>query len=167
MLEDGAYGRLLRKYYATELPLPAAIKDVQRLVLCRSEAEKKAVERVLREFFDLQADGWHQERCDKEIAKFHERKANQKAISMMGVEARRSVNRRSTNVSTDGQPSVNGRLTPPDSNLQSPPPIHQTPTHPLPPQGGPERVGVTMEKLRGKLQERWTPPTEEQIRAGK
>jgi len=73
MLEDGAYGRLLRKYYATEKPLPADIKTVQRLVGARSDEERVAVEVVLDEFFTLQSDGWHQERCDAEIAVFHEK----------------------------------------------------------------------------------------------
>ncbi|TDP63160.1 YdaU family protein [Roseateles toxinivorans] len=73
MLEDGAYGRLLRKYYATEKPLPADIKTVQRLVGARSDEERVAVEIVLDEFFTLQSDGWHQERCDAEIAVFHEK----------------------------------------------------------------------------------------------
>ncbi len=30
-LEDGIYGRLVRKYYATEAPLPSDVKAVQRL----------------------------------------------------------------------------------------------------------------------------------------
>ena len=75
MLEDGAYGRLLRKYYATEKPLPADIRQVQRLVGARSKEEREAVEAVLQEFFELQDDGWHQQRCDAEIAAFHEKQA--------------------------------------------------------------------------------------------
>lgn len=73
MIEDGAYGRLLRKYYATEKPLPADIKLVQRLVGARTKEERDAVDTVLKEFFELQDDGWHQSRCDAEIAVFHEK----------------------------------------------------------------------------------------------
>ena len=69
-LEDAAYSRLLRKYYATERPLPADVGEVQRLMCCRSKVEKKAVQSVLNEFFELDADGWHNARADAEIAKF-------------------------------------------------------------------------------------------------
>jgi uncharacterized protein YdaU (DUF1376 family) len=71
-VEDAAYIRLLRKYYATERPLPADLKAVQRLVGARTKEEKNAVQAVLEEFFSLQADGWHNARCDAEIAKFQE-----------------------------------------------------------------------------------------------
>jgi uncharacterized protein YdaU (DUF1376 family) len=71
-VEDAAYIRLLRKYYATEKPLPADLKAVQRLVAARTKEEKNAVQAVLEEFFSLEADGWHNARCDAEIAKFQE-----------------------------------------------------------------------------------------------
>jgi uncharacterized protein YdaU (DUF1376 family) len=69
-VEDAAYSRLLRKYYATERPLPGDIKAVQRLVGARTEDERAAVDQVLQEFFELRDDGWHQLRCDEEIARF-------------------------------------------------------------------------------------------------
>jgi uncharacterized protein YdaU (DUF1376 family) len=66
-VEDAAYSRLIRKYYATEKPLPADIKATQRLIGARTKEEREAVETVLHEFFDLREDGWHQTRCDAEI----------------------------------------------------------------------------------------------------
>ena len=69
-VEDAAYSRLLRKYYASERPLPVDVKSVQRLVGARSREEKKAVDDMLAEFFILQADGWHNSRCDEEIERF-------------------------------------------------------------------------------------------------
>jgi len=69
-VEDAAYSRLIRKYYSTEKPLPAEIKSVQRLVGAQKKDEKEAVETVLKEFFELRADGWHQDRCDIEIARY-------------------------------------------------------------------------------------------------
>lgn len=84
-VEDAAYCRLIRKVYATEAPLPADVKIVQRLVGARTKEEREAVETVLQEFFELQADGWHQARCDAEIAEYREgegqreqRKSNEK-----------------------------------------------------------------------------------------
>jgi uncharacterized protein YdaU (DUF1376 family) len=67
-VEDAAYSRMIRKYYAEEKPLPADIRAVQRLVGARTKEEKQAVEDILNEFFELQDDGWHNKRCDAELA---------------------------------------------------------------------------------------------------
>ncbi|MDK6077921.1 YdaU family protein [Massilia varians] len=69
-IEDAAYSRLIRKYYAQERPLPVDIKAVQRLVGARTKEEREAVETVLNEFFKLDVDGWHNSRCDAEIARY-------------------------------------------------------------------------------------------------
>jgi uncharacterized protein YdaU (DUF1376 family) len=66
-VEDAAYSRCIRKYYASEKPLPSDVKAVQRLIGARSKEEREAVEVVLKEFFILLDDGWHNERCDEEI----------------------------------------------------------------------------------------------------
>lgn len=86
MLEDSAYGRMLRIYYRTEKPLPADIRQVCRLVRAQSKPEREAVEAVLKEFFSLQDDGWHQARADAELQRFkaaeperEQRKANEDA----------------------------------------------------------------------------------------
>ena len=72
-IEDATYSRLIRKYYATEKPLPIEIKLVQRLINARSKEEKNAVASVLNEFFTLTDQGWRQERCDHEIARFKDK----------------------------------------------------------------------------------------------
>jgi uncharacterized protein YdaU (DUF1376 family) len=72
-IEDATYSRLIRKYYATEKPMPGDIKLVQRLINARSKEEKNAVVSVLNEFFTLTDDGWRQERCDHEIARFKDK----------------------------------------------------------------------------------------------
>ena len=84
-VEDAAYSRLIRKVYATEKPLPADIKAAQRLIGARTKEERDAVETVLHEFFTLHDDGWHNKRCDEEIARYKEgdeereqRQANEK-----------------------------------------------------------------------------------------
>jgi uncharacterized protein YdaU (DUF1376 family) len=69
-VEDAAYSRCIRKYYSTEKPLPADLKQVQRLVGARTREEKSAVASVLEEFFILVSDGWHNKRCDSDLAKF-------------------------------------------------------------------------------------------------
>ena len=72
-IEDATYSRLIRKYYATEKPLPIDVKLVQRLINARSKEEKNAVVSVLNEFFTLTDAGWRQERCDHEIARFKDK----------------------------------------------------------------------------------------------
>jgi uncharacterized protein YdaU (DUF1376 family) len=72
-IEDATYSRLIRKYYAIEKPLPIEIKLVQRLINARSKEEKNAVVSVLNEFFTLTDQGWRQERCDHEIARFKDK----------------------------------------------------------------------------------------------
>ena len=72
-IEDATYSRLIRKYYATEKPLPIEIKLVQRLINARSKEEKNAVISILNEFFTLTDDGWRQERCDHEITRFKDK----------------------------------------------------------------------------------------------
>ena len=63
----------------TEKPLPADIKAVQRLVGARSKEELNAVETVLNEFFVLEDDGWHNPRCDSELAIYFEKSDKAKA----------------------------------------------------------------------------------------
>ena len=70
-VEDAAYSRMLRKYYAEEKPLPVELRAVQRLVAARTDEEREAVEVVLAEFFTLESDGWHNKRADKVIQAYH------------------------------------------------------------------------------------------------
>lgn len=69
--EDGIYSRMLRKYYATEQPLIADVTKLQRLLRAKTREEKDAVVNMLEEFFHLETDGWHQLRCDEDIAEYH------------------------------------------------------------------------------------------------
>lgn len=63
-----AYTRMIRVYYRKEIPLPADPKAVYRLVRATSKAQREAVDSVLAEFFELELDGYHQKRCDGELA---------------------------------------------------------------------------------------------------
>jgi uncharacterized protein YdaU (DUF1376 family) len=70
LIEDAVYSRMIRRYYISESPLPVDHVEVCRLVGARTKAERKAVDSVLAEFFVLEADGYHQSRCDSEIADY-------------------------------------------------------------------------------------------------
>lgn len=78
MLEDGAYNRLLDQYYQTELPLPLDRKMIYRLARATSAAERKACDFVIETFFSQGADGYHQKRCDSEIASYQDKQRKAK-----------------------------------------------------------------------------------------
>ena len=67
-MEDLAYRRLLDAYYTEEGPLPSDAARCARLIALPDQVE--AVDLVLNEFFSLSEHGWHNQRCDEEIAKF-------------------------------------------------------------------------------------------------
>lgn len=67
MLEHGAYGLLLDRYYATELPIPA--DQAYRLARARTKEERQAVDDVLSEFFRLVDGAWVNPRAELEIEK--------------------------------------------------------------------------------------------------
>ena len=122
-IEDATYSRLIRKYYATEKPLPVDVKIVQRLINARSKEEKNAVVSVLNEFFNLTDDGWRQERCDHEIARFKDRQ----------IKARRSAEGRWQSSSAEQILSDSTTISSCDRNANalptqcSPNTIHQSP----------------------------------------
>jgi len=68
--EDLAYSRLIRWYYRKEHPLPVDVKEVCRQVRATSKSQREAVGSVLREFFSLRDDGWHNPTCDDVIKRF-------------------------------------------------------------------------------------------------
>lgn len=66
LVEFGAYDRLLDHYYAKEQPIdPTRVYTVAR---CQSAADRRAVDRVLAEYWTLTDAGWVQERADEMIA---------------------------------------------------------------------------------------------------
>ena len=125
MLEDAAYRRLLDAYYIREAPLPTDVRDCCKLARAQSKPEREAVAYVLREFFDLQDDGYHQLRADKEIARFHDKQSK----------AKRSANARwekdRTKCDGNANACISDMRTHSDGNAdgmhRAPVPRHQTP----------------------------------------
>lgn len=68
-MEDLTYRRLLDLYYRSETPIPLETQSVATRIRMGSES----VSKVLNEFFEQREDGWHQGRCDAEIANYHAR----------------------------------------------------------------------------------------------
>jgi uncharacterized protein YdaU (DUF1376 family) len=66
----GIYLRMLWKYYLDEKPL---LDDCESIAFAM-RSDEKTVHLILRHFFVLQDGGWRHNRCDKEIADYHEKK---------------------------------------------------------------------------------------------
>lgn len=65
MTEHGAYNLLLDRYYGTEKGIPA--DQVYRAAKAATKEDRKAVDFVLKEFFQLKHGTWVSKRCDEEI----------------------------------------------------------------------------------------------------
>ena len=89
MIEDGAYSRMLRKYYARERPLPRELAEICDLVNAKTKSEIAAVEKVLKSFFTAADDGWHQARCDEEIERYREAEPEREAKRLNNKERKR------------------------------------------------------------------------------
>jgi uncharacterized phage protein (TIGR02220 family) len=103
-LEDLAYTRLIRIYYRTEKPIPLDKGQVFRLVRAVSKQEREAVESVLCEFFTRQDDGYHQKRCDEELA--HMQEKSEKARQSVGKRWQKTDTNVDTNVHTKADTNV-------------------------------------------------------------
>ena len=76
-VERALYRELLDVYYDTERPLNADASKLARRVLAHTDEQRAALDVVLDEFFVLQEDGWHNTRCDREIAAYHQKQEQQ------------------------------------------------------------------------------------------
>ncbi|WP_066570684.1 YdaU family protein [Burkholderia sp. ABCPW 14] len=124
-VEDAAYSRLIRKYYAEERPLPVSVEKIQKLIGARSKEEKKAVLTVLEEFFELREDGYHNLRCDSELEAAQAKAERNRAVGKLGGRPKKSGNPDETHEepidNPDGlfvEPTQNPSQTP-DSRLQT------------------------------------------------
>lgn len=76
-VERALYRELIDLYYDTEQPLNADLAKLARRVLANTDELKEALKIVLEEFFTLRDDGWHNERCDREIAAYRQKAEQQ------------------------------------------------------------------------------------------
>ncbi len=105
-----AYLRLIWKYYDDERPLPNEM-DVLAFQVGATEAD---VNLILRSYFKLEDDGWHQSRCDSEISEYHAKSEQASKAGKASAEAR--MNKRLTPVeqplnglSTNHKPITNNQ----------------------------------------------------------
>jgi len=114
-MERSVYRDLIDLYYDTEQVLMLDKTDLCRKILARSNEESTAVEQVLNEFFTETPTGWYHERCEAEIAAYHNNTSQKAMAGKASAEAKRlkklhALNGSSTDVEqplnhveTDGQ----------------------------------------------------------------
>lgn len=117
LVEDAIYSRLLRRYYLQEAPLPSDVAQTARLCGARSTEEVAMCDAILREFFTLESDGWHNKRADEEIARFQDKQTKAKA----SAEARWSGRGKSVAKPSDSDGNADAMRTHSEGNA------HQTP----------------------------------------
>ncbi len=88
-VEDMAYTRLIRLYYRKELPVPSDVGEACRLVRAVTREQKQAVESVLKEFFRLASDGWHQKRCDADVERYQKKAERNREVGKLGGRPRK------------------------------------------------------------------------------
>lgn len=108
ILEHGVYTLLLDLYYITEKPLPVEERAVWRLVGARSKDEREAVHQLLEEFFEPREDGWHQTRCDEELAAKEEKAARNREIGKRGGRPKKTQTVSESETQTDGSGNPDG-----------------------------------------------------------
>ncbi len=111
--QDLAYRRLLDLYYTSEAPIPL---ETQR-VATRLRLDNRVVSEVLEEFFLKGEKGWHQSRCDAEIAAYHAMAARNRANGSLGGRPKKNPkkptgNPLGTQRDATGNPTGNRELEP-------------------------------------------------------
>lgn len=97
--EDMAYTRLLRAYYHTERAIPDG--QQYRLAKATTPAQRKAVDTVLAEFFDLRDGAYHQKRADAEIDRYRDKQAKAKRSAEMRWSGQQSQSERNADALTN------------------------------------------------------------------
>ena len=116
--EECMYHRALSWYYSNELPLPKDKAKIYRYLRATTKKLQTAVNNILDDFFTEKEDGFHQSRCDSEIAEYQSKQAKAVEAGKASANARRKLNENKTDVEQDNdnrsttvQQEVNDRST--------------------------------------------------------
>ena len=80
--EEAIYFKLINFYYDSEQAIPLETQSVCRRLRLLNYLE--LVETVLHEFFIKSDDGWHHNRCDDEIGKYHHKAEINQKVGKLG-----------------------------------------------------------------------------------
>lgn len=112
--EEAVYRRLLDFYYDTETPIPKETQPVIRRL--RLGSFEPQLDQILHEFFTLQEDGWHNFRCDDEIAVYRAKADTSRLNGQKGGRPRKHAASKTQQVNSDNpdltQPKAKQELEP-------------------------------------------------------
>ena len=116
--EECMYHRALAWYYSNELPLPKDKAKIYRFLRATTKKLQTAVNNILEDFFTEEEDGFHQSRCDSEIAEYQSKQAKAIEAGKASANARRKLNENKADVEQDSndrsttvQQEINDRST--------------------------------------------------------
>ena len=95
--EDLAYRRLLDMYYMTEKPIPLDTESVSR----RIRLDLDITESVLGEFFEKTSEGYRNNRCDAEIAKYQHQVETNRSLGKRGGRPKKTESKTETEPNTN------------------------------------------------------------------
>lgn len=114
--EDGMYRRLLDLAYTSEKPLPSDRVLIYRLTRCRSRSDKRAIDRVIDEFFQKTRWGYTHKRVQEEIKIAESRISAAQRNGARGGRPKKAK----THEKPGGFQKHNPQKSSPDSRLQTP-----------------------------------------------
>ncbi len=89
-LERSIYRDLIDFYYDKELPLLEDLDALSRKIIANSSEEIEAVKQITKEFFNLESDGYHHSKIDKEISVYHAKADTARANGKLGGRPKKS-----------------------------------------------------------------------------
>lgn len=96
--EECMYHRALAWYYSNEKPLPGDKAKIYRFLRATTKKLQTAVNNILDDFFTEKEDGFHQSRCDSEIAEYQSKQAKAVEAGKASANARRKLNENKADV---------------------------------------------------------------------
>ena len=96
--EECMYHRALAWYYSNEKPLPGDKEKIYRYLRATTKKLQTAVNNILDDFFTEKEDGFHQSRCDSEIAEYQSKQAKAVEAGKASANARRKLNENKADV---------------------------------------------------------------------
>ncbi len=88
-VERSLYRDAIELYYDQEKPLTSDFLVLSRRLMARTEEEKLALKSVLDEFFHIEGDIFHHDRCDSEIEFYHSNMSAKSRAGKASAAARR------------------------------------------------------------------------------
>lgn len=112
LVEDALYRRLISLYYRDEVPISADLDKVSRVVRATTPPQRKALQKVIEEFFYLvPGEGWRHKRCDEEIAAYQRQAEKARANGKAGGRPRKDTGDPDGAVTGVGNPPITQPVT--------------------------------------------------------